>query len=748
KKRKLNSYEQKQADAKRIKQEKMMLMMDERHGRDFKPEFNQVRYFRDQKDASNKGKKRADLEPPTELGRGVTLSIQKKPFGTMFRTLTFERRCSSVEIDNNEPVEKLYTLVYIYRDSNDKHMVVVHTVDERELKISTEYGNFMRSMDSKIYHAKLDDSKATLKCELENITDYQIFIKSFVVLYGMSNTLRFDSEGNEKALVETIAQLAGDYSNKLSEIPNTRGKQPYQIIEFLAENPPLGIDSQFDFKIDENETIKIESINDLVKAAAIKNSQNKMGDQAAMPPPPRPIRRVSRPMPPIQSPKSQVGQLQQQPLPNPQQIPIQNIASPIQMQNPQIQQIQQMVLQIPNHQIQNPQSQQMVLQFSPTAQIQNHLIPQQMAQFPSNRPPIPANSQVQMAPKPQLPVKRPRRKNSKQMDAANQPESPSQSGQFHPHPQMMMQIPGEQNQSSNQSSVPSPAQTPVQIGMPGQHSAPGTPLLISGQNQQSDISHNQLQGTPMQMQEQMQIQPPQLSTPNTPIQITMKTQAQQSNPGTPTQIPTYIQVQGDSNSVAGPSASVPIQIQGIQGHPSVPRPISIPQQPKNGIQIHAAPAPKENQTQTNNQATQINSGQVMIGQIGNNQTVMTPMQYAQLQSQIANRLSNQLLNRRLINMNVPNMQNIRVQQPLLDPLQQPQFQINPQMQLEIQDPSQIQQIQQIQMQQMLQQIQGRQGIIARPNIMVPQQRIIDNSPRQMVNNQWVYHPSHPGQQPQ
>ncbi|CAG8691559.1 7241_t:CDS:2, partial [Acaulospora morrowiae] len=747
KKRKLNSYEQKQADAKRVKQETMMLMMDDRHGKDFKPEFNQVRYFRDQKDASNKGKKRADLEPPTELGRGVTLSIQKKPFGTMFRTLTFERRCSSVEIDNNEPVEMLYTLVYIYRDSNDKHMVVVHTVDERELKISSEYGNFMRSMDSKIYHAKLDDSKATLKCELENTTDYQIFIKSFVVLYGMSNTLRFDSEGNEKVLVDTIAQLTNDYSNKLSEIPNTRGKQPYQIIEFLAENPPLGIDSsQFDFKIDENETIKIESINDLVKAAAIKNSQNKMGDQAAMPPPPRPIRRVSRPMPLTHSPKSQVVQLQQpQPLPNSQQIPIQNIASPIPIQNSPIQQIQQMVLQIPNHPIQNPQNQQMLLQFSQTAQ--------QTAQFSSNRP-IPATSQVQMAPKPQLaPAKRPRRKNSKQLDTANQPESPSHSGQFHLHPQMMMQIPGEQNQSTNQSSAPSPAQTPVQIGMQSaQHSAPGTPMLISGQNQQSDISHNQLQGTPMQMQEQIQIQPSQLSTPNTPIQIAMKTQAQQSNPGTPTQIHTYVQVQGDSNSVAGPSASVPIQIQGIQGHPSVPRPIPIPQQPKSGIQIHAAPVSKENQVQTNNQATQINSGQVMIGQIGNNQTVMTQMQYAQLQSQLANRLPNQSINRRLINVNVPGMQNIRLQQPYLDPLQQPQFQINPQMQMDIQDPSQIQQIQQIQqriqMQQiMLQRIQGSQGIIARPNIMVPQQRIIDNSPRQM-GNQWVYHPSHPGQQPQ
>ncbi|CAG8523238.1 5701_t:CDS:2 [Acaulospora colombiana] len=699
KKRKLNSYELKQAEAKRIKQEKMMWMMDERHGRDFKPDFNQMRYFRSHKDTLNKGKKRADLEPLAELGRGIT-TIPKRSFGTVFRTLTFERLNTSIETDNNKAVEKkftLYTFVYIYRDSNDKHMVVAHTVDERDLKATNEYPSFLRSGDSKIYHARLNDNKATLKCELENTKDYKTFIKSFVVLYGMSNKLKFDSDRSDKILIDTITQLTSDYSSMLPEKQNTL--EPLQIVEYL---PIETKSSTLDFKIND---LKIESINDLV-VAATRSSQNKVGtprlpqqDQVAMPPPSRPPRRPGQ-IP--SSPKSQVI--------------IQNIGSQTQVQMPQT------VLQHQNRLI--PNQQRGVLPYMNQSQISNHLIPQQipqqMAQFSPGRPSVPVTTQVQMVPRPPVqqvtPVKRPRRKNSKPTSASDQPETSSQGGQLASHPQMM-QISNEQNQSTNQSSITSPAQTQIQIGMqPVQHSAPGTPILVSGQNQQSDITPtNQLQGTPIS-----------IPNPTTPIQIPNT----RSNPGTPTQVPTYVQVRPEPNSVSGASTQVSGQIQGQPSIISTPMSIQLSQQPKNNmLSTH-----QENPTQNNSQPAQINSdphNQLMTNQAG--QIIMSNMQNMQAQPMYDPRfLRANFIAQQQQQQFVNNGQGFVVQQS--------PFQMNPQMQLEIQNQPQMS----IPIQ-LLQRMQGRQVVVPRPNLMV-QQRVVNN-PQQIINGQWIYQ-GHPGQQPQ
>ncbi|RIB22706.1 hypothetical protein C2G38_956591 [Gigaspora rosea] len=76
KKRKLNSYEVELEDAKRVKLEKMMFMMDERTGKEFTPTYNQLKYFRSENTIAEnnqhivgKGKNRAESESLSEHTR-------------------------------------------------------------------------------------------------------------------------------------------------------------------------------------------------------------------------------------------------------------------------------------------------------------------------------------------------------------------------------------------------------------------------------------------------------------------------------------------------------------------------------------------------------------------------------------------------------------------------------------------------------------------------------------------------------
>ncbi|CAG8632464.1 1544_t:CDS:2 [Cetraspora pellucida] len=79
KKRKLNSYEVELEDAKRVKLEKMMFMMDDRVGKEFVPKYNQIKYFRSKENGitetnqhlAGKGKNRAELESSSEQGKYI-----------------------------------------------------------------------------------------------------------------------------------------------------------------------------------------------------------------------------------------------------------------------------------------------------------------------------------------------------------------------------------------------------------------------------------------------------------------------------------------------------------------------------------------------------------------------------------------------------------------------------------------------------------------------------------------------------
>ncbi|CAG8574493.1 1791_t:CDS:2 [Diversispora eburnea] len=290
-KRKPNSSEKEEEKAKRTKNEKMMFMMDERHNKEFKPEFRLAKYF-NQKISTNdeaplppiidKGKKKIDADEIKRLEA-------KKSLGKRTRSVRFERDCLSITAEGQKSVDKFYkvqTLINVYCDRK-KYTVIVHTLDERELKATGEFSKFVRMVDGARYYIKLDDTKAFLKYEFHTKNEYLSFIEAFIILYGMDNKIKHDSE---KISLSTAQELAEDYSKKQFVLEIVKAKQPHQIVEFLAQKPPSEVvQSPFEFKFN-NQNIKIQSIPDLVTATSIKESQQSEilvvdNDRIAMPPP-------------------------------------------------------------------------------------------------------------------------------------------------------------------------------------------------------------------------------------------------------------------------------------------------------------------------------------------------------------------------------------------------------------------------------------------------------------------------------
>ncbi|GBC09011.1 hypothetical protein RclHR1_08540010 [Rhizophagus clarus] len=261
-KRKLNSYELEQEAAKKAKKEQMMFMMDERHGREFKPTFKLLPYFkrnRNKVSTVGKGKQRADTE--VEQGRGST----KKSGRKLVRQLRFERSFT----DASDKTCKIFTLLNIYQDANGQHEAICHSLNEKDLRDEGKYNSFMQTInamsESKEY--KLDDSRATFRNELGNTEAYKAFIKSFVVLYSIDNNLKYDSERVDKVPVEMLTEVTTELTspqteNKFDNMP------PYEIIEFLCQQPDAGMTSS-------NEGVKDLSVADLYNAAAKKALQAK-----------------------------------------------------------------------------------------------------------------------------------------------------------------------------------------------------------------------------------------------------------------------------------------------------------------------------------------------------------------------------------------------------------------------------------------------------------------------------------------
>ncbi|GET51745.1 uncharacterized protein OCT59_025120 [Rhizophagus irregularis] len=281
-KRKLNSYELEQEAAKKAKKEQMMFMMDERHGREFKPTFKLLPYFkrnRNKVSTVGKGKQRADTE--AEQGRGSS----KKSGRKLVRLLRFERSFT----DENDKTYKLFTLLNIYQDVNGQHEAICHSISEKDLRSEGKYNSFMQTInamsESKEY--KVDDSRATFRNELGNAEAYKAFIKSFVVLYSIDNNLKFDSERVDKVPVEMLTEVTTELTSPQTEM-KFDNMSPYEIIEYLCQQSDTGMTTN------SNEGAKDLSVADLYNAAAKKALQAKPSvsapvnqDQSLMSPPQR-----------------------------------------------------------------------------------------------------------------------------------------------------------------------------------------------------------------------------------------------------------------------------------------------------------------------------------------------------------------------------------------------------------------------------------------------------------------------------
>ncbi|CAG8611191.1 14926_t:CDS:2, partial [Dentiscutata heterogama] len=291
KKRKLNSFEVEVEDAKRVKLEKMLYMMDERTGKEFTPTYNQIKYFRSEN---------AIAENNQHVVARATTSIPK-PFP--IRTIEFQREYTD-PIDQNKHL--LFTLVYIYRDNNDKYEVIFYEVKGKDLLESGEHTQPLKSLCQR-YNPKLDDSKPTLKCELENTADYETFVKSFVILHMMNNKLLDDSEQSNKLHANIIVQLAEECSqesnqSELFNINNVDKREPYQLLELLDKQPASeNKSSALEYTSDDGKKIEITSIFDLHTAAVMKRHA---AESSSMPPPPRPPQRRVRPPSRLQMPSN------------------------------------------------------------------------------------------------------------------------------------------------------------------------------------------------------------------------------------------------------------------------------------------------------------------------------------------------------------------------------------------------------------------------------------------------------------
>lgn len=735
KKRKLNSYEVELEDAKRVKLEKMMFMMDERTGKEFTPTYNQLKYFRSENTIAEnnqhivgKGKNRAESESLSEPARGATTPINNKP---LVRTIEFQREYTD-PIDQNKHL--LFTLVYIYRDiNNDKYEVIVYAVKEKDLQESSEHTQPQQSNLCQRYMPKLDDSKPTLKCELENTLDFETFVKSFVILYMMNNKLLEDSERPNKHHADIIVKLAEECSqesnqNELFNINNIDKKEPYQLLELLDKQPASEIKSSaLEYTSDDGKKIEITSIFDLHMAAVMKRHA---AESSQMPPPPRPTQRRMRP--PSRLP--QIPQSSEVVIPTLQQRPPQQSMRPV-VKPPQMVVQGSTPMQIPQNTqpIQQPQTRPQIQNrpivqiASPQTSIQG-IIPlpnQPMTVQAQTSNHVPINVQIstqQQAVQITSPMII---RQSRQGIATTHVVQPSNPGKLQPNMVMQMQStmsPQSSRQPPNQNAAIVPAQ-PTQL--PTQNN----PIKV--QNSMQSVSQS-TPGTPIQLSEQSQARPVQRS-PGTP----MRSPAQPSRtsaPSTPMQTAEQVQItQPSQRSAPNTPIHSPGQIQGQSTQPIVIAPgIVTNQLPiRNGIQLSS---------------TQ-NTPQQNIG----NMHAMTRERYmailrAQQQmrsNQLMNQVTNpQMMSRRQIPVGNSQQQvdmRLTAQQPIIGNNQsfivQPQFSINQQLQGIISEPtSQLQ----LNVPQMAQIYRVRPSVVQRQPV-TQQQMTLNTQPFVQNNNsQWVF----------
>ncbi|CAI2185209.1 6604_t:CDS:2, partial [Funneliformis geosporum] len=251
KKRKLNSYELEQEAAKKARKEQMMFMLDERHGKEFKPTFKLLSYFK-RNGVTNVTSSIGKVEM-AESGRGSS-----KKSGQLFvRKLRFERNFTD---ENDGKQYKIYTLLNIYQDVNGRHEAICHSLSEKYLQAKG-----FNTVDDNVCNLELDDNRATFRTELGDAAAYEAFLKAFVVLYSIDNCLKYDSEGVDKVPVEMLTEVTTELTNKQMEM-KFDNMQPYEILEFLTRQSD-----------GENITSSIEeakslSVSDLYNSAAKKKA--------------------------------------------------------------------------------------------------------------------------------------------------------------------------------------------------------------------------------------------------------------------------------------------------------------------------------------------------------------------------------------------------------------------------------------------------------------------------------------------
>ncbi|CAG8488803.1 5944_t:CDS:2 [Scutellospora calospora] len=700
KKRKLNSYEVELEDAKR------------RIGKEFVPKYSQAKYFRSPENLVTETNHQA-------ITRGITTPVPKN----LIRTIEFQREYTDPGKKNKD---NLFTLVYIYRDNNNgKYEVIAHAVKGKDLQENGAHTLPMKTLSlCDKYNSKLDDSKPTLKCELENAADYESFVKSFVILYMMDNKLLNDSERSNKIPADMIVQLAEEYSresnqNELHDITNIDKKEPYQIVEFLAKKPISETKpSAFEYISEDGKKTEIKSIYDLYTAAISKKHAT---ESTSMPPPPRPIQRV-RVRPPqqrlpltpevVMSGFSQpVGKPPVQHQPQMVANPITPI-SPIQIsQNSQSIQPPQTRPPIQNRPILSPQTMQRIIQ------LPNQPMP---TQNPNH---IPMNVQVSA------------QQAASQMIIQQRPVIATSPGKI---PQkMVMQLSGmpptlpPQSRQSNQNPVIVPVQS---TQMPTQIPIQNNPQIQPGSQSTP--------GTPIQLSEQTQVQPVQRS-PGTP----MKSPARTSEPSTPMQTAQDQITQPSQRS----APNTPLQSPGQNPGLITPRPIPTNQLPmRNGI--HLPPAQNTLPLNNTGNGIRLTREQYMAllirnrTQLANAQAQAQAQLSGQVHGQVPNQLVNQVTNPTIIQRRfAPQLQNANTQQQQVDIMRaatqqqlirnnqafmvQSQFPINQQLQGIISD-----QTPQLQLNMPQMALYRRPNVVQRP---VAQQQVTLNT-QFPTNGQWVF----------
>ncbi|CAG8494841.1 19357_t:CDS:2 [Dentiscutata erythropus] len=660
KKRKLNSYEVEVEDAKRVKLEKMLYMMDERTGKEFTPTYNQIKYFRSENAIS---------ENNQHVIVRATTSIPKPP---LIRTIEFQR-------DYTDPI-----------DNNDK-------------------------------------------CELENTADYETFVKSFVILHMMNNTLLDDSEQSNKLHANIIVQLAEEFSQESNQnelFNNADKREPYQLLELLDKQPASeNKSSALEYTNDDGKKIEITSIFDLHTAAVMKRHAT---ESSSMPPPPRPPQRRARPpsrLPQMPSSSEVAIQTLQQRLP--QQSIRPPIAKPPQMvQGSTPMQITQNTQSIQLPQTRPPIQNRPIVQItSPQTSMQGmiQLSNQPMAvQATPNHVPI----NVQMPTQQAVQITSPMliRQQPRQGIATTQVVQAPNSVKLQPN--MVMSLQGMQPTMSPQSSRQPPNQNPAIVAArPTQIPAQNNSIKV--QNQIQPVSQS-APGTPIQLTEQTQIRPVQRS----PV-TQMKSPAQPSRtsaPSTPMQTAEQVQItQPSQRSTPNTPISSPGQIQGHQS----PQPSIVitsgtvaNQHPiHNGIQLSSAQNnPQQNISAFNQRMLlqQLRAHHLRNNQIMNQATnpQMMPRRFTS-QVQVGN--SQQPVDVMLQQQIIGNNQGFVVQ---------PQFSINQQMQGIIPEQTPQLQLNMSQMSQMAQLYRIRPSVVRQP--VTQQQMTLNAQPFQNNNSQWVF----------